>query len=491
MSVNWRRISWRIFAGIAAAAALALAGCAANPATGGHSLTGFSTTQKESQAGADENPQVLAAFGGAYNDPALASYVNEIGQRVAAKSERQGIIYTFQILNTPIVNALAIPGGYIYVTRGLLALMNNEAELACVLAHEVGHVAAMHHAQGSVRNTIAQVSMLPLAVVAPILLGLPQMAATGFLRASSREAELEADKLGIRYVARAGYDPAAMASFLTTMRSNDQLQALIDGRSAGSVDQFDYRATHPGALERYRQTLAEASLQKVSNPIVRRSEYLARIGGMLYGESPEQGFIRGRAFEHPILRLRFEVAPGFELFDTPKYVYASGPCGSMIVFDSAPEKSGLAMTAYIRKVWAKGVELKEVRSGKVNGLEAATAIATLNTRKGKITMRAVAIRAEAACIYRFRFIAPADQAEKLAPAFAQTISSFKLLSASEAAALKPRRIKSVSATKKDTVKSLAARCEFDKYRAEHFRVLNGIAPDTDTISTRQVKLVVY
>ncbi len=444
----------------------------------------------EAQVGADQNPAVLAAFGGAYADAALAAYVNEVGQRVAAGSERAGISYTFQVLDTPIVNALAIPGGYIYVTRGLLALVNSEAELAGVLGHEIGHVAAMHHAQGQMRETLAKIGMLPLAIVTPVLMGAPQMAAQGFLRAFSRDAEYEADTLGIRYVARAGYDPAATASFLATMRWYEQVQALIDGRAPGSIDKFDYMATHPNALERYRRALAAATQAKPANPIVRRREYLAKLDAVIYGTSPEQGFIRGRVFAHPKLRFRFEVPAGFQLFDTPQAVFAPGPDDSMIIFDGASETTAMPMTAYIRKAWAIGAPVKEVRRGDVNGLEAATALATMATRRGLITMRIVAIRMDAAHIYRFRFIAPGKSMQALAPAFARTTSSFRKLSAIEIAALKPRRIKIIAVAKGDTVASLARRCAFDEYPDEQFRSINGLAPETASIPLHQVKMII-
>lgn len=483
----------RWLAALIVGAGLCAWGCASNPATGATSLTGFNSTASEAQSGADQNPAVLAAFGGAYADSALAAYVSEVGQRVAAGSERTAISYKFQVLDTPIVNALAIPGGYIYVTRGLLALVNSEAELAGVLGHEVGHVAAMHHAQGKVRDTIAQVGMLPLAIVSPLLMGAPQMAAQSFLSSFSRDAEYEADTLGIRYVARAGYDPAATAAFLNTMRSYEQVQALIDGRGAGTVDQFDYMATHPNALERYRRALAQAGALAPATPIVGRKEFLARLDGVIYGESPEQGFIRGRVFAHPKLRLRFEVPAGFELFDSTEAIFAAGPDAAMIIFDAAPEAGTLSrtmpMTAYIRQVWAKDVPVRELRRGEVNGLEAATAIASGTTRRGPITMRVVAIRADPAHIYRFRFIAATARAQALAGAFAKTAASFKLLSAAEAAALKPRKIRVVALTRGDTVATMAARSAFDNYPAQQFRVLNGLAPGLDSIPLRQVKMV--
>ncbi|MGH7248961.1 MAG: M48 family metalloprotease, partial [Pseudomonadota bacterium] len=232
----------------------------------------------------------------------------------------------------------------------------------------------------------------------------------------------------------------------------------------------------------------------VANPIVRRKEYLAQLDGVIYGESPEQGFIRGRTFAHPKLRFRFEVPAGFELFDSSAAIYAAGPDNAMIIFDGAPESSSvpatMAMTGYIRQVWAKGVELHEVRRGDINGLEAATALVSASTRKGPMTMRVVAIRLDPTHIYRFRLIAPAARAQALAPAFAKAVGTFRRLSAAEATALKPRKINIVSVAKGDTLAKLAARSAFDSHRQEQFRVLNGIAPGVAAIALQQVKLIV-
>src|SRR5579885_922862 len=304
----------------AALMAIGLAGCATNPATGKVVPVGMTGSAAEKQAGREQHPEVLEAFGGSYDNPALQSYVNEVGQRVAAQSKRKGIAYTFTVLDTPIVNALAIPGGYIYVTRGLLALVNDESELAGVLGHEVGHVAAMHHAQARARQKLGAVGMTAgsIAMGRTPLTRVTQVAAVGYLQAFSREDEYEADALGIRYAARAGYDPRSMATFLASLREYTRLEAIEDGRSPDSTDEFDYMATHPTAIDRFQRALEEASNQIPAQPIVGRRPYFAKIDGLLYGDSPAQGFVRGRAricgrpFEiaHSIRRNRREDGDG-------------------------------------------------------------------------------------------------------------------------------------------------------------------------------------
>ncbi len=476
----------------AALMAIGLAGCATNPATGKVVPVGMTGSAAEKQAGREQHPEVLEAFGGSYDNPALQSYVNEVGQRVAAQSERKGIAYTFTVLDTPIVNALAIPGGYIYVTRGLLALVNDESELAGVLGHEVGHVAAMHHAQARARQTLGAVGMAAgsIAMGRTPLTRVTQVAAVGYLQAFSREDEYEADALGIRYAARAGYDPRSMATFLASLREYTRLEAIEDGRSPDSTDEFDYMATHPTAIDRFQRALEEASNQIPAQPIVGRRPYFAKIDGLLYGDSPAQGFVRGRAFEHPILRVRFEVPPGFTLFDTAERVFAVGPSKSLIVFDATAEKTGMAMTEYLKQVWARGVVLMEVRKGQVGGLEAATGTTMVSTPRGPMNIRLVAIRTDAEHIYRFRFESPPSITAQLTPMFAQTTASFRVLTAEQAAALKPWKIRVVMVGSGDTVGGLARRLPFQTYKLERFRVLNGLTPESKITPGQQLKTIV-
>ncbi|MGO9603158.1 MAG: M48 family metalloprotease [Candidatus Binataceae bacterium] len=474
------------------AMAIAAAGCVTNPATGRTVPVAGLSNAGEADTGRQQNPAVLDAFGGAFDDATLQSYVNDVGQKVAAQSERRGIRYTFTILDTPVVNALAIPGGYIYITRGLLAIVNDESELAGVLGHEVGHVAAMHHAQAQARQTMSQIGRTAGSMVfgrSP-LSRVTQVAALNYAQSYSRDDEYEADMLGIRYAAKAGYDPRSMATFLATMREYARLEAIMAGRPPDSVDQLDYMSTHPTAADRFTRALAEASGQVPAKPIVGRKIYLGKIDGLLYGESPAQGFIRGRVFEHPIARIRFEVPPGFQLLDTADRVFGIGPSGSVIVFDSDVDQSGLSITDYLTQVWAKGAFLQDVRRGDMNGLQGATGTIMLSTPRGPMNVRLVAFRVDATHIYRFRFESPPSMTAQLTPGFAKTTASFKILSPAEAAALKARSIKIIAVAKNDTIGGLARRIPFEDYKLERFRMLNALAPDSQITPGQQLKLIV-
>jgi len=449
----------------------------------------LSTNAGEAEAGREQNPEVLAAFGGAYNNPAMQAYVNEVGQKLAAQCDRRGIRFTFTVLDTPIVNALAIPGGYIYVTRGLLALVNDESELAGVLGHEVGHVAARHHAKAQERQALARAATnAAMGRRSPFMRG-GSVPALDYLQSFPQNDEYEADELGIRFAAKAGYEPRSMATFLATLREYSRLEATMLGRSPDSVDKFDYTTTHPTAAERFKRALDQANSLIPANPIVGRKVYLSRIGGLLYGEAPEQGFIRGRNFLHPILRIRFEVPEGFQLFDTAERVFALSPNKALIVFDGGPEKTGMRMADYLTGVFAKGIFLQDVRSGKINGLDGATGTTLINTPRGPMSMRLVAIRADAEHVYRFQYEAPPSINAQVTPEFARTTASFRTLTPAEAAALKARHVEVINVKSTDTVGGLARQLPFDDYKLERFRILNSLGPGSRLEPGQQLKQI--
>jgi len=472
-----------------------VSGCAVNPATGRTSLTGTMNTADEIRIGREQRPQVIQAFGGVYDDPALAAYVERIGQSLARGTERKDIAYSFTILDTPIVNALATPGGYIYVTRGLLALADNEAELAGVLGHELGHVTALHHAERQSRQTLASIGMLGAAIAGsivgapPALMQGAQLTALAFLQAYSREQEFEADRLGARYLARAGYDPRAMATFLDKLQAQSELERTLLGQ-ATRAERFDFLATHPNTADRIERAIQAANVAPVSSPIVGRDAWLDAIDGLLYGAPPAEGYIRGRVFAHPVLGIRFEVPPEYQLFDTRKAIYAQGPGSALIVFDLEPQAAKfqqLSIAQYVSGV--TGVASGAVQSMRINGFEAATAALRGQGRNGEVELRLVALRLDATRICRFRFVTPVALLAQLAQSNQRTLQSFRRLTRAEVAALKPLRVRVVSVKPADTVASLAARMAFDTYKVERFRVLNGLAPTARTVSSKRVKLV--
>ncbi len=217
--------------GMALLTLLALAGCTVNPATGESSFTAFMSPAEEQRAGAEEHPKILKEFGGAYGDRAIGAYIDSIGQALARMSDLPNQRFTFTVLDNDVVNAFALPGGYVYVTRGLLALAGSEAELAGVIAHEIGHVTARHAAQRYSQSIVAGLGAALLGAVAGRgAADIAQLGSALYLSAYSREQEFEADILGVRYLARAGYDTGAMAGFLGKLQAHSALQARITGR---------------------------------------------------------------------------------------------------------------------------------------------------------------------------------------------------------------------------------------------------------------------
>ncbi len=469
----------------------ALSGCSVNPATGQSSFTGLLSESGEQQMGRENHPKVLAEFGGAYPDGDLQRYIASLGNLLARTSDRPDQQYTFTVLDSPIVNAFAVPGGYVYVTRGLLALANNEAEIAGVLAHEIGHVAARHAAE---RYSTGVLASIP-AVFAGILTGssdvanLAGAAGAAYLQSYSRDQEYQADLLGVRYMSRANYDPYGMGSFLAQLQADDRLDAKLVGRPE-LADQTSIMATHPRTADRIQRAIEEAGGTQVIDPLVERDLYLSKIDGMLYGDQPEQGFIRGRRFAHPTLRFDFVVPPGFHITNSADAVIAQRADGGVIIFDRAPQPASTRMIDYLIDEWAPRLDIADAQVINVNGLDAATGSGRLSTRSGSRDVRLVAIRADANAVYRFIFLTKPEITRVLAPELQRTAYSFRRLSAAEAAALQAQRIRVVRVEPGDTVSSMAQRMAFDDFREERFRVLNGLAAGDRLVPGQLVKLVV-
>ncbi len=464
--------------------------CATSPATGERIFT-IMSPEEEQQLGDKEHPKLVAEFGGEVTDKPLNAYINSIGQLLARTTELPNLKYTFTILDTSDVNAFALPGGYVHITRGLLALANDEAEVAGVLGHELGHINARHTAQRYSKSMVAGglAGIIGIVTGSQTLTDITGQAAQLALLSYSREDEYQADQLGVRYMKRAGFDPNAMASFLATLRSYSQVEAKLHGLPAGSVDDRSMMATHPRTVDRVERAAAEAGNFHVANPIVGRDVYLHKIDGLIYGDSPAQGFARGRDFLHPELRFRFEVPEGFELENTAQRVVATGPNKARIVFDGAKDKGGRKPLDYLVNVWAKGLRLDNREEITINGLAAATGEAQVRTSDGARDLRLVAIRDTGDQIWRLMFLIPPADSDKLSLGLRRTTYSFRKVSAAEAAKWKPWRIRLHKVVAGDTVESLAAQMPFSKLRVERFRALNGLGEGEPIKLGQTVKLV--
>jgi predicted Zn-dependent protease len=483
-----RKLSLLLAAG-GLAAALALAGCAQSPATGRNIFTGGLSAEDEVKLGREQHPEIVREFGGEYDDPQLRAYVDSLGRLLAQTSELPNLDWHFTVLDTPVVNAFALPGGYVYVTRGLLALADNEAELAGVLAHEIGHVTARHSAERYGQSVLGSAAALGVGVLlgsqaaAEATSGAAQLAVLSY----SRDQEFEADTLGVRYLARTGHDPEAMATFLRRLLGHSRYEAELAGRPE-AADAFDITQTHPRTADRVERAIQQAGGRRVADPIVDRDLYLDKIDGLVFGDSPAQGFVRGRSFLHPDLGFAFEVPEGFQLANTPKRVLAQNPNGAIIEFDTAGTSSRGSMTRYLAEDWGGGVDLNDIQALDVNGLEAATAWTRLDTRQGKADFRLVAIRLDGA-IYRFLFVTPAELTTSMSASLRRTTYSFRPLSAQDADDLRPYRIDIYRVQSGDTPTGIARRMPLGAESLGQFQVLNGLRQGDPLIAGQRVKTV--
>jgi predicted Zn-dependent protease len=479
-------------------AASALGGCTTNPATGSQSFTAFMSPEKEVEVGRDEHPKILKQYGGELEDPRLRAYVDGVGQRLAQHSELPELKFTFTVLNSDITNAFALPGGYIYVSRGLLSLASNEAELAGVLGHEIGHVTARHTAQRYSRAVATGIAATAVGVLESIFLGTNVVGQVGaqagqlYLAGYSRDQELEADTLGVRYLGKTGYTPDAMSSFLAKLEAESALTAELAGKP-GSTNEFNIMATHPRTQDRVRDAIAAAREQGAAPADARigREDFLNAIDGMAYGGDRKSGFVRNRVFVHPALRFQFEVPPGFVLINSDRNVAATGPNNATILFDreSKPQVAGVAMTNYLSAVWGRNLRLQQVERLMINEMDAATAAARVQTNSGARDLRLVAIRYDASTIYRFLFVTqPADTAS-LNDWLRRTTYSFRRLTEAEAARANPLKVRVVTVGASDTVQSLSRRMAFDTAQERRFRLINGLQADDAVRPGERVKII--
>jgi predicted Zn-dependent protease len=484
-------------------ATVGIVACAENAATGRNQFTAFVPPEEEANIGREQHPQVLAEFDGAYADPKLASYVQKLGEALVARSENAGQPFVFTVINSDIYNAFALPGGYVYVTRGLLALMSNEAEFASVVGHEIGHVTARHTAERVSGGQAASIFTGILGLGVAVLTGsqdagnlasqVGQGGASVWLAGFSREQEFEADKLGVRYMAAEGFDPREAADMLSKLGEASQLEAKMLGRPAEAADTFSILQSHPRTADRVVAATDAARSQGmtvVANPRLGEREYLDAIDGMAYGGDAESGFARANVYVHPKLRIRFEVPEGFRIANGEDAVRARGPHGASIKLDSAPAGSGSDPSAYLTVVWAKGAPLQNVERITINGMQAATGALRTSGQNGAADLRLVAIRHPDGTIYRMVLAAPTSVAGKYTEAFRRASYSFRALSDAQARNAEPLRIRIVATRAGDTPESMARRMAVqDGFDLERFRIYNGLKPDEALVPGRRVKIV--
>jgi predicted Zn-dependent protease len=455
---------------------------------------GAAITQAEAQQGAQYHQQLLQEFGGAMSG-AQATYVTQVGKNIAVQSglSNSQSAFTVTLLNSSVNNAFAVPGGYVYVTRQLVGLMNNEAELAGVLGHEVGHVAARHsqsRQRTAQRNSILGVlgQVLSSAILGNSTLGrLGQQIATSapqLLTAQySRSQEIEADNLGVRYLRGAGYDPRAMATVLQSLAAQNSLDAAIQGRNASIPA---WASTHPDPASRVRGALAQAgNVTGTTN----RDTFLARIDGLLYEDDPRQGVIEGNTFIHPDMRLTFSVPNGYYMVNGTRAVSINGQSGQAQLTTAAYNGN---LETYVRQAFqALGGQQTQLapqnlQQTTINGIPAMIGTARVNNGQSNVDVVVVAYEFARNQAFHFAAMAPAGSAGVFNPMF----NSLRRISAAEAQRVIPRVIDVVTAARNDTVQSLANRMAYANAQVERFRVLNGLAANAQVVPGQKYKIVV-
>ncbi|TCS63665.1 M48 family metalloprotease [Varunaivibrio sulfuroxidans] len=475
---------------------LALAACSTNRATGRQTFTAFMSEAQEMKVGREEHPKIIKAYGGEYGSAALRAYVGALGDRLSKVSELPHMHFTFTILNDSTVNAFALPGGYVYVTRGLLAVASDEAQLAGVLSHEIGHITARHTAQRYSQAQVANIGVTVLDVLgsaAGLPMGVGDVASFGaeaVLKGYSREQEMEADKLGVRYMSRAGYDPNAMISFFRKLEADTKLMARIAGNPQDGAPNI--MATHPRTEKRIAQAIALAGVAHGGKGIHHEAAYLKAITGIVFGDDPAQGIVLNRRFMHPELKIAFTLPEGFHADNTPSNLVARNDAGARIVFDMAPRDDvakAPSLGDYVVRVWGGGLNASSLQRITVNGMAGATAMGRVRTQSGVRDVRLVAIRERPGRVYRFLFLTPPALTGRLATALKRTTYSFARLSADEAARIHPRTIQIRTVRPGDSVQSLARAMAVDNFKEAWFDVLNGVRRDQDLAVGMKVKVI--
>jgi predicted Zn-dependent protease len=440
------------------------------------------------------HPQVLAEYGGAETG-ARGAYVESVGRRVAATSGLPAGSLRYTALNSAVENAFALPGGYVYVTRQLMGLINDEAELGFVLGHETGHIAARHaQARESVsrRNSIFGVlgAVLGAAVGSDAIGSLLSQGAQLRTLSFSRAQEYQADTLGIRYLSSAGYDPLASTSMLNALSRSAALEARVQGRNNRSTP--EWAQTHPLNENRTRQAAALAQRSpRAGTGLRNRDAYLAQIDGIVVDDDPAQGVIDGRTFTHPDLRLQFAVPAGYQMSNGATAVTIAGSAGqaqfSTGRFDGDFGRYIQAVIYGLTQGKAQ-VALSPLGRTTINGLDAGYVTGRAQTSSGMVDISVMAYRFDANTAYHFVMITRAGQGMQ---PFGSMLDSLRRISPAEAASIRPRVIDVVTVARGDTVASLGARMAYRDYQVERFASLNGLARGAALVPGQKVKLVVY
>ena len=476
---------------------LSTIGLAATPMLVSAQVVGRGLSPRYVQESQQDHPKLLEEFGGAETGP-RASYVDGVGRRVASFSGVASGQYRFTVLNSAVENAFATPGGYVYITRQLMALMYNEAELAFALGHEVGHVAG-NHAQAresySRRSSVLGVLGAILgsvvggglgSAVAEMSQSRAQLATLSF----SRNQEYQADTLGMRYMIGAGYDPVGASGVLAAITRATALEARAQGRDSRQTP--EWASTHPLGQNRVQNALQAArQTGRLGTGLRNRDQFLSQLEGVYVDDDPAQGVIEGRTFTHPDLRIFFAVPQGYLMQNGTTEVSISGSAGKA-QFSGGRYNGSLEnyTSLVLQQLAGNQVRLMggPVQRTNINGIPAAYTTARANTSSGAIDVSVFAYQWNPNTVYHFVMLTRGGTG--VGP-FVPMVQSIRRVTNAEAAAIRPRIINVVTVRPGDTVQSLASRMAYRSFQLDRFLSLNNLAANSRLVPGQRVKLVVF
>ena len=482
-----RILTRRSFLFLVVAAIAVAAACATNPATGQKEFSLMSEAQ-EIQLGQQSDVEVRKEMG-VYEDQELERYVSDIGLRLARASERPNLPWHFAVVDVPAINAFALPGGFIYVTRGILPFLDNEAQLAGVLGHEIGHVTARHAAQQYTKATTAGLGVTVLSIFVPEarpLQGVTETALGVLFLKYGRDDELQADRLGVQYTSKIGWDPSGVAGMLTTLARLDEA-----GGSRKGVP--NWLSTHPAAEDRVQKiqpVIQQASATMTGKPIVDEAQFLRRIDGLIFGDSPREGIVRGNLFLHPDLRLSITFPEGWDIQNTKQQVVAKAPEQEhYMLLQLVQNPQGSLEQAAQTAMANAGYRQVEGERTSINGLQAYVGTYQGRTQLGNVGVLAAHI-VHNDKLYIFAGLAPVNEFQAAQRTFALSIRTFKPLSASEAAAIRPNRVDIYTVRGGDTWASIAQRAGSGIIKPSTLAIMNDYAPAEPPRVGERIKIVV-
>jgi predicted Zn-dependent protease len=466
-----------------------LPACATNPATGQRQFNLMSEAQ-ELQLGQESDVQVRKEMG-VYEDPELQRYVESVGLRMAQSSQRPQLPWHFTVIDSPAVNAFALPGGYIYITRGILAYLNDESQMAGVLGHEIGHVTARHAAQQYSKATAAQLGLGLGSIFSPYARAASGVAGGGlqllFLK-YGRDDELQADRLGAEYAAKNGWDPEGVQNMLRTL-------ARIDEQSDRKGTP-NYLATHPASADRV-QKIDETVATLKSSPSAEqsktnRAEYLKRIDGVVFGDNPRDGIVRGNEFVHPDLRFGIKFPSGWTVDNGKEQVIVKAPnAQAYMLLQLVQQPSGTSIQDLgLYDMRRAGFQAVEGGETDINGIRAFVGTFQGNLQNfGPIALRVGYVPIDRN-IFRIVGLAPTQTFTQVENAFNASLRSFRQLSRAEAETIRPNRIDLYTVRAGDTWASIAEGAGKGLLPAAKLALINGASIDEPPRPGDRIKIVV-